>query len=1696
MNKNERLVTINENKIMMYNWADGVISREAPKKITLNPENEEGVYQQRVYMTLLPISLPANSKIKKAELKLLAESITMGGESSCKIGLYGVTGNITEGVCTPKHSENLLDYECVPLGAEAPYELKFDITRLAAGIVNKSDGGANIMLRALLADSASELIFGENVSLELVCETDYAHTATDGANTHTIGRFGEGAIDAYSGKLEFLSQDFAWGGCRMPVSISHSYCSALADCQYTTNDVIGLNVADFSGMRLGLGWRLDLMQSMVHYYDDGDYFVHTDENGNQTHFKLSEKTVKLDTTQNVEYHLFEDTDGNEIYYDECKKILTDGDTNYHFCDERLVKISDKYNEMSIGYTDGVITTVTDGAGRCFDFAYDTDGYLVSITAPDGTKRTYDYTNRLLTSITNPDGTKVNLEYNERNRPQFVTLEKDEVALYRVEYTFDGDRVIGVCEYEAQGEEFVTGATSSYTYDTLANMTTVTSTVPMDESEGETEDTVITTVYSFDNDGAVVSQYTYGSNDVKGEATLGAGINPEASITGGESNVNNMLANHSFSDTSGWTVSGGTAKVVSDETLCKYGKTMLSFYADSTEATVCQDTIELPAGEYAFSAYVKVNSCGTLQQEGDLHLAVLLGDGSILAESECLGKVTSDFVRLCVPFITESEQSVRVAVCVSGGGSVDIHAPQLENNACANNYNMLENSNFENGINGWGGSANIAVVDDEKFNMQHSLRLVGNFDSETRATQQVAVKQAQTTRESFTLSGWGKAFGLAARERTNCETPQFNISAVIHYTGGEIEAHTAEFVPSTDSWQPAEVSFAKEKFLEIDYITVECNYSFNSGYAYFDDIRLFRTDIETDLTADDFDSEDDEIAVASEIEDTETEAETPEFEEAVDIYGNTITSTTFAEGEFGTIYGSYNYIGEKTETIGNDLVCETDSRGFKTYYTVDPDTSRNTAVTDRCGNRTEYEYDTEGKVTKVTSKNASGIETANVRYRYDSFGNMTRIARGDDMRYLLAYNGYHKLESIGVGGKALPLVSYKYKNGSGRIKEITYATGFSTKITYNDKGQIMSENLCDEFGDINTYRYSYDSAGNMVRALDTLDGLEYNYTYENGVLTRSSVVAASVLPKVPLSSVDYIYDNSGSLCKKVVFDGENTIVYTTEQGENENTTVSVEINGNTVKSKSETDALGRKIYDELNTGNGFVSHEFSYLAGKETDEHAQNDKLVSGPTTQLVSQITLSGGRTISYEYDAEERITKVIDSVDGVTEYTYDSLGQLLTETKNGELVNRMLYDNYGNILCKNDIDYIYGDVVWRDLLTAVGDKTITYDAQGNPTNYLGKQLIWKKGRQLAWFEGCSFNYNIQGIRTLKRANGIDHHYTLDGTKILKETFDNNTIIPLYDSEENVCGIIYNDTPFYFQKNLQGDVIAITDQNADTVARYSYDAWGVPTIVCDNSTCQIAEINPFRYRGYYFDQEIGLYYLQSRYYDPSVGRFINGDIADYVSIVYKCLITNLFAYCSNEPILGVDPTGCSGFRDIWNAIKGSFDFIKSIADQAYYACEKTVPIKKIKKLSKETGKSQRQIMRELKKLAEDSERCFKKFKIAETVFAVLSVVIFAVSYLKNGKKLFYDVYALIVDLFIEAASWIICKIAEVACKPIPGFGFLLGFAVSLTIGFIIDEFFTSNKKKKMTNAYQKKMKNNKKWYDWIFNLLTCVSAAF
>ena len=180
-----------------------------------------------------------------------------------------------------------------------------------------------------------------------------------------------------------------------------------------------------------------------------------------------------------------------------------------------------------------------------------------------------------------------------------------------------------------------------------------------------------------------------------------------------------------------------------------------------------------------------------------------------------------------------------------------------------------------------------------------------------------------------------------------------------------------------------------------------------------------------------------------------------------------------------------------------------------------------------------------------------------------------------------------------------------------------------------------------------------------------------------------------------------------------------------------------------------------------------------------------------------------------------------------------------------------------------------------------------------------------------------SYTYNGDGIRTQKIVDGVVHTYQLNGSQIVTESWGTHLLIYLYDAEGSPIGMQYRNTSyakdyfqtFWFEKNLQGDIVAVYNANGVKLISYTYDAWGnfATTYYNGCNPTSVASYNPFRYRGYYYDSELGMYYLQSRYYDPEVGRFINADA--YISTGQGLLGNNMFAYCNNNPVCMADYNG-------------------------------------------------------------------------------------------------------------------------------------------------------------------------------------------
>ena len=318
-------------------------------------------------------------------------------------------------------------------------------------------------------------------------------------------------------------------------------------------------------------------------------------------------------------------------------------------------------------------------------------------------------------------------------------------------------------------------------------------------------------------------------------------------------------------------------------------------------------------------------------------------------------------------------------------------------------------------------------------------------------------------------------------------------------------------------------------------------------------------------------------------------------------------------------------------------------------------------------------------------------------------------------------------------------------------------------------------------------------------------------------------------------------------------------------------------------------------------------------------------------------------------------------TLDKTLTYCYDNIGNITN-------INTFAYttESLENTTATATEEYTY-DGTLKDRVTRIADKTIYYNGNGNIRTYGSYRYSWIGGKlrgissgsssQASLYTNCLLTYNGLGQRTKKdytyntnplNSNAYGYRnistYTYDHSgRLIREYNEDTTtytggststreLIFLYDGEE-IIGLMhrYGNTafqPYYFRKNLQGDVTAIYDASGTKIGEYTYDAWGNCSVTYGVGK-DVVRNNPIRYRSYYYDKETNLYYLNARYYDPALRRFLSLDSANYLDPDTPNGL-NLYAYCYNDPVNHADPIGCSAdtILDIISIGWSFFDFIR------------------------------------------------------------------------------------------------------------------------------------------------------------------------
>ena len=641
----------------------------------------------------------------------------------------------------------------------------------------------------------------------------------------------------------------------------------------------------------------------------------------------------------------------------------------------------------------------------------------------------------------------------------------------------------------------------------------------------------------------------------------------------------------------------------------------------------------------------------------------------------------------------------------------------------------------------------------------------------------------------------------------------------------------------------------------------------------------------------------------------------------DAFGNPLTSQV----QNADTNPSYFIRGETTYTNdGNYVTEQKDARGKVVRTETDPQRGTTTSVTDAKGQKVEYKYDELRRIVKTSANVGAeeGILTAHNEYTYDAQrGNLVEIRHNtdgnaaNDVVYTFEQDALGRQTAVKVGNQTLSQSQYQNdptKPNFGTLTATTYGNGAKVSSRYDDFNRVTGVVYGEETAP--RYEYDYNAKGQVARVRDNL--LNRTTQSEYDLANRPvRVKTAEAGRHVYTGQVAYdnVYGNLSEFTEKV---GENRQEFGTKFGyddENRPTSLTYSANGEEIGQSTTTiDKLNRTTFSAVKLGSKTFTSEYHFAAGGYG----------TGSVTNLVASIT-QPGCNCGYGYDDNGNIASA--TLDGKwTGYTYDALGQLIqvndrSDTRSGSdgTTWTYSYDLGGNILQKQrfaykdtttpleTVTYTYGDANWRDKLTAVNGNAIAYDAIGNPLNDGTWTYTWQNGRQLQKMQKAGvtaeFAYNADGLRVQKTVNGVATKYTLHGKNIVHMTSGADELHIFYDAQNRPAVVVYNGTAYAYVKSLQGDIVAILDENGNTTVSYGYDAWGAPLWCTGELAETLGKVQPFRYRGYVFDEETGLYYLRSRYYNPRWGRFVNADGA----IIQK----NLFAYCSNGPIVGYDPSG-------------------------------------------------------------------------------------------------------------------------------------------------------------------------------------------
>ena len=271
---------------------------------------------------------------------------------------------------------------------------------------------------------------------------------------------------------------------------------------------------------------------------------------------------------------------------------------------------------------------------------------------------------------------------------------------------------------------------------------------------------------------------------------------------------------------------------------------------------------------------------------------------------------------------------------------------------------------------------------------------------------------------------------------------------------------------------------------------------------------------------------------------------------------------------------------------------------------------------------------------------------------------------------------------------------------------------------------------------------------------------------------------------------------------------------------------------------------------------------------------------------------------VDTDFDKKGNVTRL-----GNIHYTYDYLNRLISSQGNG-VTYSYEYDDFNNLKIKARNGQVTMFNYDGDKLTSYGNNTVAYDTFDRITTLGNMSLTWERDKLVSITnlgQTYTYEYDINGLRT-KKINGTNvTNYTYEGDLLVKQDDGVDKVLYLYDENNLLYGLIWNDEKYFYKRNLIGEITDIIDFNGNSVVKYSYDPFGKVESVTGSKASTLGVINSMLYKGYYYDVETGLFWLSSRYYSPELGRFIQpADVSSLNTSSINGL--NLYSYANNNPI--------------------------------------------------------------------------------------------------------------------------------------------------------------------------------------------------